>query len=151
MRKLCYALCALFIITTAFNRPGTGNLLYVQVPIDTIPATPIDADTSIIFTEVDEEPKFKGDWGKFLMKNLNAEIPVNKRAPNGQYKIIIQFLVEKDGTTKNHEAVTRHGYGMEEECLRVLKSSGNWEPALRDGQPVRYYRKQPITFVISED
>lgn len=155
MRKILPGLCVLLLLLSAFNKKDAFYQPHLyQKTQDTIPATTFNEDTSAIYTKVDVEPKFKGDgkgWQQFLMKTLNAEIPVKKRAKNGQYTVIIQFLVEKDGTTKNHTALTQHGYGMEEECIRALKLSGNWEPALLNGQAVRYYRKQPITFVISND
>lgn len=155
MRKILLGLCGLLLITTAFKKKDASYQpdIYWKTH-DTIPATMFDEDTSIIYTKVDVEPKFRGDgraWQMFLMNTLNAEIPIKKRARNGQYTVVIEFLVEKDGTTKNYKALTKHGYGMEEECIRVIKLSGNWEPAMQGGQAVRYYRKQPITFVISED
>ena len=33
--------------------------------------------------------------------------------------------------------------------LRVITKSGKWSPASQDGKPVRAYRKQPLTFLVS--
>jgi hypothetical protein len=40
---------------------------------------------------------------------------------------------------------------MEEEVMRVIRLSPVWEPAQKDNQTVKAYRKQPITFVVVEE
>ena len=150
MKKEHLLFIALVIIASATTQTN-ATLPDFQNRKDTIPAVNF-TDTSLIYSEVDEEPKFSRnpkDWVKFMQKNLNAAVPVNNKAPNGTYTVIIEFLVEKDGTTKDFKALTNMGYGMENECLRTLKRSGKWIPAMHNGQPVRYYRKQPITFIVS--
>jgi hypothetical protein len=103
-----------------------------------------------IFTKTEVEPKFNGDWPAFLMKNLNAKIPAINKAPNGTYTVIVQFIVNVDGTLSDMKALTEHGHGMEDEVFRVLKVSPNWLPAVQNGKKVRVYHKQPITFVVTE-
>jgi protein TonB len=57
--------------------------------------------------------------------------------------------------------LSAHGFGIEEEALRLLKTTGNgdgwkkategkWVPAIQNGRSVRSYRKQPITFFVEE-
>jgi hypothetical protein len=38
---------------------------------------------------------------------------------------------------------------MEEEVIRVIERSGKWTPALQNGKPLKAYRKQPITFLLT--
>jgi protein TonB len=64
---------------------------------------------------------------------------------------VIQFVVDKDGNLSNMKALTHHGYGMEQEVLRVLLKSPKWLPAIQDGRQVKAYRKQPVTFQITEE
>lgn len=90
-------------------------------------------------------------WRRFLQNNLNAAVPVNNGAPAGQYTAMIQFIVDKDGTLSDIKALTRYGYGMEEEVIRMLKQSANWIPAQLYGRKVKAYRRQPITFVVYEE
>ncbi|MBC7873898.1 MAG: energy transducer TonB, partial [Ferruginibacter sp.] len=42
-----------------------------------------------------------------------------------------------------------HGYGMEEEAIKVIKKGPKWEPAVQNGRQVKAYRKQPITFQVT--
>jgi len=102
-------------------------------------------------TLVDVEACFcNGNWKKFLEKNLRAEVPVDNGAPFGTYSVIIQFVVDLDGTVSDIKALTDHGYGMEEEALRVIRKTAKWTPGIYHGFPVKSYRKQVITFQVVE-
>ena len=110
-------------------------------------------DDNIIFTKAEVEATFPGgekQWIKFLEGTLNPNVPVRNKAPLGTYTVVIQFVVDKSGKLSDFKAITYHGYGMEEECIRVLKLSPNWLPAIQNGRNVKAYRKQPITFMISK-
>ena len=110
------------------------------------------ADTST-FSKVEIEAEFPGgggEWTNYLRKNLNARVPVKKKAPAGTYQVIVRFIVSKDGSISDAMAETSHGYGMEEEVLRIIKKCPKWIPASQDGRPVNAYRRQPITFSVTE-
>jgi protein TonB len=92
--------------------------------------------------------RFLGDWIKFLRKNLNPDVPVDNEAPPGRYTILIEFVVDKEGNVSDIKPLTKAGYGMEEEAIRVLRKASRWEPALQNGIPVKAYHKQPITFEV---
>jgi hypothetical protein len=117
-------------------------------------AEEVKEDNNIIFTKPEIEASFPGgsqSWKSFLEKNLNANTPIKNKAPIGTYTVVILFVVDKSGKTSEFKALTSHGYGMEEECLRVLKKSPTWVPAIQNGRNVKAYRKQPITFVVAKD
>jgi protein TonB len=65
--------------------------------------------------------------------------------------VVIQFIIDKEGKISNITALTKHGFGMEEEVIRLLKKAPNWKPAIQDGRFVKAYRKQPITFMVIEE
>jgi periplasmic protein TonB len=104
-----------------------------------------------IFTAVEVDAKFNGNWVKFLTRNLNPSIPIDNGAPAGAYKVIIQFVVDLDGNLSDIKALTSYGYGMEQEAIRVVKKANGWEPAFQNGRHVKAYRMQPITFVVAEE
>jgi protein TonB len=98
------------------------------------------------------EAKYAGNWESFLRKNLNPSVPADNGAPAGQYKVVIQFVVDVDGNVSDITPLTHVGYGMEQEAMRVLKKAAKWEPAFQNGIHVKAYRRQPIIFdVIGED
>ncbi len=94
---------------------------------------------------------YEGDWGKYLQRTLNSSTPVDNGAPSGSYTVVVQFIVDKEGNISEVKPTTSHGYGMEEEAARVIKRGAKWKPAIQNGRQVKAYRKQPITFVVSEE
>ena len=110
-------------------------------------------DENKVFEKVEVEASFKGGesaWRRYLERNLDANAPVDNGAPTGQYTVWVQFIVDKAGKISDVKALTKHGYGMEDEAVRVIKKGPDWVPAIQNGRNVKAYRKQPITFVVSE-
>jgi periplasmic protein TonB len=111
-------------------------------------------DPNKIFEKVEIEAKFKGGeaaWRKYLERNLNPSVGPDNGAPVGTYTVIVQFVVSRDGSISDVRALTNHGYGMEAEAVKVIKKGPNWEPAIQNGRPVNAYRKQPITFQVTDN
>ena len=108
-------------------------------------------DPDETFTSVEIDAKFNGNWKAFLERNLNANVPVENNAPAGRYSIVVQFVVDKEGNVSDIQPLTNHGYGMEEEAVRVLRKATKWEPAIQNGIKVKAYRKQVIVFEINEE
>lgn len=105
-----------------------------------------------VFSRVEVEASFPGGnngWKDYLIKNLKADVPVKKNAPVGTYQVIVRFIVSKDGTVSDVYAETNHGYGMEKEVIRVIRKGPKWVPAMQNGRPVNAYRRQPVTFVVT--
>ncbi len=102
-------------------------------------------------TFVEVQAKFIGDWRKFLLKNLDPDVPARNNAPAGRHTVMIQFVVDKEGNVSDIKALTHVGYGMEEEAIRVIRKASQWEPAIQNGYKVKAYRQQPITFEVLGD
>ncbi len=103
------------------------------------------------FSKVDVEAEYPGGidgWRKFLIKNLNAQVPGNNGAPASMYTVMARFIVRKDGTLDSIKIESSEGYGMDEEVIRVITKSGKWIPAVQNGKPVNAYRRQPIIFMV---
>ena len=105
----------------------------------------------VIFTSVEIEARFDGNWEKFLLRNLNPQTPIDNDAPPGNYTVIMQFVVDIDGTVSDIKALSNLGYGLEQEAMRVLRKATKWEPAIQNGRKVKAYRKQSITFQVTEE
>ncbi len=132
----------LFILTV-YNSFGQTK----DVPI------PPPLDTTKIFSKVEIEASFPGGttaWREYLEKNLKADVPAKKKAPAGTYTAIVRFIVSKDGSISDIQPETNVGYGMENEVMRVIRKGPKWTPASQDGKKVNAYRRQPITFMITE-
>ncbi len=136
----------------------TGRDNNSSIQITSIELTKIKKDTAedygMTFTKTEIDPEFLGGvaaWRKYLERNLDALVPVKNKAPIGTYTVVAQFIVAKDGTVSDVKAITKHGYGMEEEVIRVIKNGPKWKPAIQNGKEVRAYKKQPITFMVASN
>ncbi|MGE9310680.1 energy transducer TonB [Niabella sp. CJ426] len=107
-------------------------------------------ETNLPFTKVEIQASYMGNWKSFLERNLVGEVPVDNGAAPGIYTVIIQFVVDIDGSLSDIKPLTSIGFGMEQEAIRVIKKSGKWKPAFQNRQEVKAYRKQPITFQVLE-
>lgn len=131
-----------------------SSILFAQTPEPPPPPSPADTTGGGVFEKVDVEARFTGgnaEWMKYLMKNLDANVPVENSAPIGIYTVIVQFIVDKTGAISDMKTLTNFGYGMENEVLRIIKMSPPWIPAKQNNRTVKAYRKQPITFVVEDE
>lgn len=104
-----------------------------------------------LFTRTYTNASFPGGqkaWRSFLERNLRPETPIRNGAAPGIYMVIIEFKVNLDGTLSGFKPVTKLGYGMEDEAMRVIKSSGKWIAATRYERTVTAYVKQPVNFQV---
>ncbi|MCD2421961.1 energy transducer TonB [Niabella pedocola] len=107
-------------------------------------------DEPEVFTKVDQDARYSGDWSRYLTQNLRGEVPVENGANPGNYQTIIQFVVDVEGNVSDVKVIKDPGYGMGAEAVRAIKQSGKWKPAMMNGKNVKAYRKQPITFQVTE-
>src|SRR5690606_7017182 len=64
-------------------------------------------------------------------------------------RVIVMFVIEKDGTMTDIKVARDPGYGLGKEAIRVLKSlKTKWEPGIKHGKPVRTAYTLPITVTI---
>lgn len=104
-----------------------------------------------VYLKVDKLPSFTGgneNIAKFLQKTIKYPAEMEKREIQG--RVIVQFIVEKDGTLTDIQALKGLGYGSSEEAVRVMKLSPKWQPGYKDGQPVRTQLKMPVSFVLKK-
>jgi protein TonB len=109
-------------------------------------------DENKIFDKVEIEASFPGGdskWRRYLESNCNGQVASDNGAPEGTYTTVVQFVVDKEGNISDVRSLTNHGYGMEEEAMRVIKKGPKWTPAVQNGRQVKAYRKQPITFQVT--
>ena len=105
-----------------------------------------------IFEPIEIAASFSGNWVKFLEQNLIAETPVSNGAPAGRYSVIIKFTIDENGNIIATEALTHHGYGMEQEAIRVIKkANAKWQAPVQNGFKQKAIMKQVITFVVQDE
>ncbi|MDM1351321.1 energy transducer TonB [Myroides marinus] len=65
-----------------------------------------------------------------------------------EIKVIMSFIVEKDGRLTDIKVLRDPGYGAGQEAIRVLKTMPKWKPALNNDKAVRSQFTLPITIRI---
>ncbi|BAU54614.1 energy transducer TonB [Mucilaginibacter gotjawali] len=111
------------------------------------------AKNNVIITDLrslDRSPEFPGGdeaFYKFLSKNLRwpvrGDIDIEGR-------VVISFIVEKDGSLTNFKVEKKLWPDMDAEALRVLKKSPKWIPGKQHGKLVRVKYMVPINFTLSD-
>lgn len=100
-----------------------------------------------IFQVVEEMPEFPGGMGE-LMKFLgnNIKYPAVAQENGIQGRVIIQFVVEKDGSVANPVVAKGVDPALDKEALRVVKAMPKWKPGKQRGKAVRVKYTVPVTF-----
>nr|WP_294943349.1 energy transducer TonB [uncultured Mucilaginibacter sp.] len=83
-------------------------------------------------------------FGKFLGKNMR--FPAQAQDANVSGRVIMSFVIEKNGEISNISVIREAGFGFDQEATRVLKLAKAWKPGMQNGQPVRVRYTIPINF-----
>lgn len=96
---------------------------------------------------VEVDPEFPGGM-EALYKYLAENIHYPEQAKNDQIqgRVVISFVVEKDGGISDAKVVRGIGGGCDEEALRVVNAMPKWTPGKMRGEVVRVNFHLPITF-----
>ena len=104
-----------------------------------------------VFVVVEDEPLFQGkNWDTFpawVMQNI--KYPENARRNNIQGRVMIEFIIEKDGSLSNIRVLSDTDEELNQEAIRVIQSSPKWTPGKQRRQPVRVRFQIPVTFRLS--
>lgn len=124
----------------------TFSLLLTTLAIYAQDSTNKDYDKT--FTKLEIEASYPGGqqaWLKFLNKNLRY--PDDAVSNNIQGDVLVQFIVDKDGNISDIQAVSgpKKG-GLREEAERIIKISSPWVPGIQNGNKVKSYKRQTISF-----
>lgn len=100
-----------------------------------------------VFTHVEQMPKFPGgdaELYKFISNNLNY--PAMAIENNVQGRVVVQFVVTKDGSIGNVKVVRSVDRDLDNEAIRVCKKLPKFIPGKQNGQPVNVWYTLPVTF-----
>ena len=100
-----------------------------------------------IFVAVEQAAEFPGGQGA-LMKWLsnNIRYPESAQQNDIQGRVIVKFVVEKDGSIGAATILKGVDKDLDREALRVVKRMPKWQPGKNNGVAVRSYFNLPVTF-----
>lgn len=92
-------------------------------------------------------PEFPGGINglvQYLIANLKYPKKSQKKQIEG--RVLLNFVVEKDGSVSNIRVVESVNEEMDNEAIRVVKKMPKWSPGLQDGEKVKVHFNLPVKF-----
>lgn len=100
-----------------------------------------------VYEKVDVMPEFPGGeraMMEFVAKNVQYPKEAIEKEIAG--RVLVSFIVEKDGSINEVKVMKGIGGGCNEEAVRVISAMPKWKPGKQEGKPVRVSYMMPITF-----
>ena len=166
------AKCAFLFLSLNLLLVTIGNATNLSTPLnnplDTLPLD-FEEEEEEIFMMVEEMPRFPGcedaatteekqkcsntEMIKYISNNLKYPSEARKNGVEG--KVVVQFIVDKDGSIDDISLLRDIGSGCGEEAVRVVenmnKLSKRWAPGKQKGNNVRVKFTLPFSFKLSDD
>lgn len=107
-------------------------------------------DPNKIYDNAEVMPEYPGGQVA-LMRYIaqNVKYPTVAQENGTQGIVVVQFVVDADGSVTNAHVITSVDPYLDEEALRVIKSMPRWTPGKLNGKPVRVKYTTPIKFRLS--
>ncbi len=105
-----------------------------------------------VYRSVDQMPQFPGGEAglmRYLQSNINY--PANAAMNNIGGRVILQFVVEKDGHIGEVKVVRSIDPEIDAEAVRVVKSLPDFIPGRQDGEPVAVWYTIPVSFKVQSE
>ena len=106
--------------------------------------TPKPVNDNNVYNSVDELPSFPGGISQWLSQNL--QYPPIAQENGIQGTVVVQFVVEKNGSLSDVKVIRSKDPSLDNEALRVVRNMPKWKPGKLNGSPVRVSFTLPITF-----
>lgn len=108
-----------------------------------------ESESNKIFNgdDVDQKPSFPGGtnaFNTFIASNL--KYPLVAQVKGIQGRVIVMFIVEKDGSISNVEVNRSVDPNLDNEAMRVVKAMPNWIPGQINGKAVKVKCSYPFVF-----
>ena len=119
----------------------------VEVKYTAVEVEEEEVEEQQIFQVVEEMPEFPGGMGecmKFLGKNI--KYPQISQENGVQGRVIVQFVVNQDGSIVDPQVVRGVDPYLDKEALRVISMMPKWKPGKQRGKAVRVKFTVPVMF-----
>ena len=119
----------------------------VEVKYTPVEVEEEEVEEQQIFQVVEEMPEFPGGMGecmKFLGKNI--KYPTISQENGVQGRVIVQFVVNRDGSIVDPVVVRGVDPYLDKEALRVIATMPKWKPGKQRGKAVRVKYTVPVMF-----
>ena len=118
-----------------------------DMPIEKIEKDAASENEGTVYSTVEQMPMFPGGMQaamEFLGKNMKYPVAAQKAKIEG--RVIVQFVVDKDGSITKAQVVNSVSPELDAEAIRVVNLMPKWNPGKQRGQEVPVMFTMPITF-----
>lgn len=106
-----------------------------------------EGDEGEIFEVVEQQPAFPGGMEKLMQwLSKNLKYPASAQENGTQGRVVVQFVVNKDGSIVEPKVIKSVDPALDKEAIRVVSSMPKWEPGKQRGKSVRVRFTLPVTF-----
>ena len=101
------------------------------------------------FSVVEQMPEYPGGMRaglEFMARNLRY--PTKAREAGKQGRVIVQFVVRKDGSLSDFKVLRPVDPWLDAEAIRVISTMPKWKPGMQDRKPVSVKFTLPVTFML---
>ena len=116
-----------------------------------IQATPTIDQDDPVFQVVEQMPEFPGGMGecmKWLQANIKYPMEAKEKGEHG--RVIVQFIVERDGSITDVKVVRSISLALDAEAIRVASAMPKWKPGMQRGKEVRVKYTLPVMFSLEK-
>jgi protein TonB len=104
-------------------------------------------DTNAVYTAIEVEPVPPGGAKKFYQYiDEHISYPAMEKAAHIQGRVILQFVVEKDGTLSDIRSMRAPSEGLAKEAISVVSTAGKWTPGRQGNTKLRVQFTMPVNF-----
>jgi len=126
------------------NDEAEGEVLKAKEVV--VDEKPKEEETKV-FDVVEQMPQFPGGPNalfEYLSKNIKYPVVAEENGIQG--RVIVTFVVERDGSITDVKVAKSVDPSLDKEAMRVVKSMPNWIPGKQNGSAVRVKYTVPVTF-----
>ena len=126
--------------------PSSDSDKKVVAVVD-IPKVKETPQEKVIFQVVEEMPEFPGGMAeamKFLAKNIKYPVAAQEAKIEG--RVIVQFVIERDGSVSDAKVMRGVNSELDAEAIRVVSMMPKWIPGKQRGKAVAVKYTMPIMF-----
>lgn len=127
----------------------SGPSAPVSGPVMAGPPAPTqeEGDEGEIFEVVEQQPAFPGGMDKLMQwLSKNLKYPASAQENGTQGRVVVQFVVNKDGSIVEPKVIKSVDPALDKEAIRVVSAMPHWQPGKQRGKPVRVRFTLPVTF-----
>ena len=111
------------------------------------PPAPKPEVSNKVFDVVEEMPSFPGGQGALMsFLNSNIKYPVVAQENGVQGRVIVGFVVERDGSITDVKIMRSVDPSLDREAQRVVRAMPRWKPGKQNGSAVRVKYTVPVVF-----